>query len=773
MAVGFVELFLILLTAFVNIFLGIMVFKQSPKHEINRMFFLVCFLIGFWALCLLFYEFPIIFTSLFWIKATYVVVSLAVISVLRFSFIFPAPVYRRCWVFSYFSSVIYIGVTIWLLFFTNSWVLGVSRTSQSGLQTHLGTGYIVWSFMIWIEFGWALFNFVSNSLKLKGFQKAQLLYLFVGLGLWGVLVTFLDIILPIFFQNTRYFPISSVTSLFFTFAVSYTILRHRFLDIRIALQEIVVYFLTSVFSGAVMYVGALSYYILFKVPVRLEIIPLTLSIGFFLTLIFGRIVDFAKKIASDYLFLSVYYYENILQDLGIGFSTIIETKKLADVIVNTLFQSLRIDKAAVLIVPQKGKDYEIAKSVGFNEDALSKAQYNFLVSYIGKYPGVIVFDELQRFMERIKDEEEIKTLEKIKEEMQEVKVSLIVPIAKAEQMIGLIFLGDKRLGAPYTIQDINMLKFIADQAAIAFENSMLYNQLSDLNKNLKQKVDEKTAELKAKNVDLEKANEELKSLDKMKDQLIAITSHELKTPASIALNYLWMVLNQKEEKTNIDQKDEQRLAKSFVGIQSLVRLIDNILNVSKIEGGRIQLLAQVINTCDFIKDVVDELLTKAKQKGLALTFVKPKECFEIYQDPFWLKEVLRNLIINSIKYTDEGSVTVSLKKEKDKALFSISDTGRGIAKENFGHLFQKLWREDKSLTASTSQTGGTGLGLYITKSIINLMQGEIWADSKLGQGSTFYFSLSLKIPKAEDRQGDLKKSPEGVYYKEDYLKIKK
>lgn len=241
--------------------------------------------------------------------------------------------------------------------------------------------------------------------------------------------------------------------------------------------------------------------------------------------------------------------------------------------------------------------------------------------------------------------------------------------------------------------------------------------------------------------ELYKSNAELHQLDKMKDQLIAVTSHELRTPASVIQNYLWMVLHKPAAETSLSEKDYGRIEVSLKEVQHLIKLINDIMDASKIEGGRIELNPVLTNYPEIIDQAVQELQQKATEKGIQITTLYETENRELYIDPLRFREVITNLISNAVKYTDKGTIVVKVDQEQHNIIFSVTDTGRGMAPEFIPKLFKKFYREDTSLQSSNPDTGGTGLGLYITKSLTELMKGSIWVESVLGQGSTFYISF--------------------------------
>jgi signal transduction histidine kinase len=325
--------------------------------------------------------------------------------------------------------------------------------------------------------------------------------------------------------------------------------------------------------------------------------------------------------------------------------------------------------------------------------------------------------------------------------MEYIEADLIVPIINNNKLISLFVLGSKKSGQSYTVQDINLLSTIANQASIAIENARLYREVSGFNNILQKKVNKATNKLKKQFQELKKANIRLKSLDLMKDQLIAVTSHELRTPASIVQNYLWMLSHKPDKTTVLSPIDKQNVERSFISIQTLIKLIDDILNVSRIEGGKVRLNLTAIDVKETVQKVIDELDIRIQNKGLKINYHVPKNKLVIRADLIKFSEILNNILTNAIKYTDTGIVSLEIKKQKSDILFEIIDTGRGIAKEHIKSLFKKFYREDTSFTSSNQETGGTGLGLYITKSLVELMKGTIGVKSTLGKGSTFWFTL--------------------------------
>jgi len=214
-------------------------------------------------------------------------------------------------------------------------------------------------------------------------------------------------------------------------------------------------------------------------------------------------------------------------------------------------------------------------------------------------------------------------------------------------------------------------------------------------------------------------------------------------------SYLWMALEGKGGLLN--EKQKYYIQRGYNSVDRLIRLVNDMLNISRIESGRITIDLQATDLVSLAQEVVDEILPRAKEVEVTITLQKPESLPPVLADPDKIKEVLFNLIGNSLKFTPKGgAITVSFTEKDDFVETDVKDTGAGIVSDDKGKLFQKFGLlEGSYITNQTSTHMGTGLGLYICRSIIELHHGEIKADSEgRGKGSTFSFTLK-KITDAD------------------------
>lgn len=235
------------------------------------------------------------------------------------------------------------------------------------------------------------------------------------------------------------------------------------------------------------------------------------------------------------------------------------------------------------------------------------------------------------------------------------------------------------------------------------------------------------------------------SLDEMKSNFVSIAAHELRTPLTSIKGYLSVYMNDYKDKLDADQKD--LLGHIGSATEELLALVENLLNVSRIERGAMNLSLVEVNWADLVKGVVDDFLERATQKNIQLKFVSPAPPLPpIKVDKVRIIEVISNLLSNAINYTNPGGmVQVWAEKGDNEIITHIGDNGQGIPAEAIPNLFTKFYRVTQGLTQGSTNSDGNGLGLYISKAIVDMHKGKIWVESEVGKGSRFSFSLPLSI----------------------------
>ncbi len=292
-----------------------------------------------------------------------------------------------------------------------------------------------------------------------------------------------------------------------------------------------------------------------------------------------------------------------------------------------------------------------------------------------------------------------------------VKSHLFVPLKVEEKNIGL-FCFCSSVQNFFSEDKIRLAELMAGQTAAIVENARIHNHLK-------------------------KVNTELERLNSVKNDFVSMVSHELRTPLTAIKGFVHVVLNEEAGKINEQQK-------KFLGIvdqssNHLNRLIGDLLDLSKIESGLISLKLEQLDLADVVRKSVETNINQIKNKDIRLQLEIDKELPKISCDHSRLMQVYNNLISNAVKFTDLGGhITITVKEKGDFICSSVSDNGVGIPKEEHEKIFEKFYQVDST---HTRVVGGTGLGLFIVRTIVELHGGNIWLDSIPGSGSTFSFLI--------------------------------
>ena len=239
---------------------------------------------------------------------------------------------------------------------------------------------------------------------------------------------------------------------------------------------------------------------------------------------------------------------------------------------------------------------------------------------------------------------------------------------------------------------------------------------------------------------LDKTTLRLKKLQNQKDEFISMAAHELRSPMTAIKGYISMILQ--GDTGEISEKAKGYLVDANAISDRIIRLVNNMLNVSRIEEGRATYRVKRVSLSKIAKETFDQSKLEAERKGLEFRLEIPVDIEDkIFVDPDRIREVVDNLISNAIKYTEIGSVIVRISQPKEnKIRVGIIDTGPGISEAEQGKLFRKFYR----VSSAVGKTIGTGLGLYICKLLIERFNGRIGLESNVDKGSTFWFELPLE-----------------------------
>ena len=281
------------------------------------------------------------------------------------------------------------------------------------------------------------------------------------------------------------------------------------------------------------------------------------------------------------------------------------------------------------------------------------------------------------------------------------------------------------------------------------ENERLARELQQLNEELEDRIQLATVELAERNRRLEWQSRELEKASRLKSEFLASMSHELRTPINAVLGYTSLM--REEIYGKLTDKQKGGLDKVNTASQHLLDLINDILDLSKIEAGKMPVYLEEVSVRHMVSELHESVEPLAREKGLDLAIETEEEIPDLFTDRTKLKQILLNLLSNAIKFTNDGRVAlVAERVSEGRISVTVSDTGIGIKSEDMETIFDDFRQVDQS---PTREYGGTGLGLSITRKLVALLEGDISVDSTYGDGSVFRVELPIRLrPGTRDEQ---------------------
>jgi two-component system, sensor histidine kinase and response regulator len=313
---------------------------------------------------------------------------------------------------------------------------------------------------------------------------------------------------------------------------------------------------------------------------------------------------------------------------------------------------------------------------------------------------------------------------------QGVQCFVAAPLKSSQRIMG--FIAADRGDDPCRQEDLDLLMTIATQIAVAIDNAQAYQALEDLTQTLEHRVQDRTRELQA-------ANDKLQELDRLKSVFVSIVSHELRTPMTSIKGYVENMLDGLTG--TLSDRQAHYLGRVKYNVERLTRMINDLLDLSRIEAGRVELALAPLPIAEVVPDIVESLQPVGQAKSISIQHRHHGAPVQISGDRDKLHQILTNLIQNAVKFTASGGqIRVETKAiEGGFVQFCVSDTGCGISPQEQARIFERFYRGE---TIQVDQRGA-GLGLAITKSLVEMHGGRIWVESVLGLGSRFYFTMPI------------------------------
>jgi PAS domain S-box-containing protein len=297
-----------------------------------------------------------------------------------------------------------------------------------------------------------------------------------------------------------------------------------------------------------------------------------------------------------------------------------------------------------------------------------------------------------------------------------------------------------RRGEPLAI--VSVLHDLTEQA----ENERLYDELKTFSSQLEERIRAATADLAEQNTRLQWQSRELEKANRLKSEFLASMSHELRTPINALIGYASLMLDRIYG--DLTPRQEEGLNRIQGAAQHLLALINDILDLAKIEAGRMPLHLDDVTLSDIVTEISQQIEPLVKKKSLSFNVEMPLTALTLHTDRTKVKQILLNLLSNAVKFTHKGGIWVTISKDEEDLRFDVRDTGIGIKESDIDSMWEDFRQVDQS---RTREFGGTGLGLSITRKLVDALGGHVFAESVFGKGSTFTVVLPIRsVVRADD-----------------------
>lgn len=574
-----------------------------------------------------------------------------------------------------------------------------------------GPGIVLFMILIIWMVGSTIRQLIVKTRGSSGLLHRQMLSLSIGIILTYGLIAISNFILVIFFRYTNLIKFTPIYTLILVGMISYSIVAQQLFDIRVIIRRTVVYSVLLAFTLGTYSLVIFVFTAAFgggeafdpKTFAANSIAALLIAVGF------QPLQRWLTKATDKYLFKAEYNSQEVQVELSQKLAQALDIREAAQSLVVTLKTRMRLTRTGLItLVTEEGET--LVKDViqdGYTDQTyLQLPSDNLVLRQIFSQKTLLDTEFLRREAQSLRLEDpRLPAYNSMLLELDRLGVAVVIPLIVNDTVIGAFFVGAKMSGDYFSRSEIQFLNITASQTTNAIEKSRFWQE------------------------------------DQMKSEFVSIASHELLTPTAAMKGYLSMILD--DNMGVVDETARKYLIKVAQSSDRLGKLVEDLLNVSRIESGRLKINKREFSLVESITKAVEELQVNAQKKALDLAFVAPTSTGlpNVYADADHVYRVLINLIGNAIKYTERGWVRVYVAQSDPVHIqFTVSDSGLGIPPEHIPHLFEKFYRADRKEIAGIQ---GTGLGLYISKRIIELMGGQMVVQSEVGKGTTFSFSLPI------------------------------
>ncbi len=607
------------------------------------------------------------------------------------------------------------AVSFSVLAFSDLMIKDITLQSWGAELTSTGVLYLIQGIYILIYFIIGIVLLLRRKSHSSAIEKTQINLVLFGTTFALAVNLLANSILPTL-GISNLAILGNISFVVFIGSIAYAIIKHKLFDIRAVLARS----LTYVFTIAL--IGGVYGFIAFRLAGSLlgnasavyqEVVYTILAIV--LAFLFQPIRRFFERVSNKIFYKDRYDSQKLVNDIGRIVASEIDLDKMTKAVLRELTDRMKIARAEIVIFGEKQLFYE--------NNVFVKDGQKIGETDLKKLGGIMQVADDMSNVER-------------KRIMQSYGISVSIALRTTEKFLGYLLLAEKKSGDIYNNEDIATLKIVANELSVAAQNSLSYKEIQQFSETLAEKVRQRTAQLR-------RANDQLKDLDKAKDEFISMASHQLRTPLTTIKGYVSMLDEGDFGRLTKEQKEYVELA--LEGSNRMARLIGDLLDVSRMEAGKFYIDAQKFDLNTVVPQELEQLQNLAQSKKIDLRYIPPKKPVPIMNlDDNKTRQVIMNLADNAVHYSAPpkggGKVEVRLERDGDDIVYVVRDNGIGVPKDQQGKLFTKMFR---AKNAQEVRPDGTGLGLYLVKRVVEDQGGKLIFESTPGKGSVFGFKIPI------------------------------
>lgn len=709
---------ILIIVFLLNTGLGVLVFiKKTIYRKVNISFSIFSWGCAFWVLSvLLIYLFKNLDWKLFWVRSSFIGPSIISPSFFYFSLVFPKEkrkISPKLTIMIIISSLIFV-----FLSFTK---LMVQSVQWDILSSNYGIAHKFFSIYFMSGMIGGIFFLTKSYIISKGIERIQHKYCLLGILITFIPAVTFNLIFPVLLKTSKFSHLGPSSTLILLSFISYAILKHRLMDINIVLKKGTTYTLLMALIFVPSFILILLGQKIFFGKIN-TLFSLVLSgILFLVAILFNKIKQGTERAVEQILFREKYNYRETLGKFSRAMVSILELRSLAKRIVETITQTMGVEKASFFLLNDERGGFELfeSKNIKLTSPTLILSKNAPLPHYLQKIGEIIIKEELAKGIH-------IPELKEVFQQMNDIEAEASIPLISKGHLIGILNLSHKFSKDIYSHEDIELLTTLANQASIAVENARLYE-------------------------DLKKSKSYIRRADRLASlgTLTAGLAHEIRNPL-VAIKTLTQLLP--------ERLDDEEFRNHFLSIASgevdrISSLLNELLEFARPSDPKLEF--EDINS--ILDGMVLLISTESKKKQIRIIKQYDPELPRIKVDREQIKQVFLNILLNAIEATPEnGEIRIktrSFKKPGGESYVQIefTDTGCGIPSEYLEEIFNPFF---------TTKTTGSGLGLSISNQIVQDHRGYIEVESEEKKGSSFYVNLPINQDYPKRRRSDLENQPQ-------------